>query len=114
MSIATAFDPPDPASLGTPAAQSVQCALFMRLKKTYGNRAGDVGWLLVRLGQPEHRDYEAALESCFRRTVPELTTLSSAVASARTKARTDQTRELLDAIEAALLTARGVASKRPA
>lgn len=57
----SAFDAPDPSSLGTPAVQSVQASLYLRLKKSRGNKAGDIGWLLVRSAQPEHPRHPAAL-----------------------------------------------------
>ena len=58
---ASAFDAPDPATLGTPAVQSVQSSLYLRLKKSKGNKAGDIGWLLVRAAQPEHDRHASAL-----------------------------------------------------
>ncbi len=59
-----AFEPPAPGSTGVSAVQSVQSSLYMRLKKTYGSKAGAMGWILIRLGQfdhPENGDANAAL-----------------------------------------------------
>lgn len=56
-----AFDPPTPGTTGVPAAQSVQSSLYLRLKKSRGDKAGAIGWLLVRAGQPEHPRNAAAL-----------------------------------------------------
>ncbi len=58
-----AFDPPIPGTTGVNPVQSVQSSLYLRLKKSRGNKAGTIGWLLVRAGQPEHPRHAEALEA---------------------------------------------------
>jgi hypothetical protein len=60
---ARAFDPPDPATLLPSPVQSIQSSLYQRLRRSYGRQAGTVGWLLVRLAQPKHRDHASAVAS---------------------------------------------------
>ncbi len=98
MAIRDAFLPIDPSTLGTPVAQSVQCSLYMRLKKTHGKNAGSLGWLLVRLGQPEHREHDEAIEMIMGRPSADLVALSSVVGSARAAAKTPAARDLCGAV----------------
>lgn len=62
-----AFDAPEPSTLGVSGIQSVQSSLYLRLRKTYGNKSGTMGWLLVRLAQPEHADHQAAFDALSSR-----------------------------------------------
>ncbi len=98
---ASAFDPPDPSSLGTPAVQSVQASLYLRLKKARGNKAGDIGWLLVRLAQPDHPRHEPALAALSALGVGDLRALAvtarATCAAPKIAARADA-RELAAAI----------------
>lgn len=110
MAISDAFLPPDPNSLGAPVAQRVQCAIYMRLKKTHGNRAGALGWLLVRLGQPDHREHDEALDTIMTRAPSELAALSSAVGAARAAAKAPGAVELCVAILEVLASAQASAS----
>jgi hypothetical protein len=114
MAIKDAFLPIDPSTLGTPVAQSVQCALYMRLRKTHGKNAGNLGWLLVRLGQPNHREHDEACSAIMTRPSDELATLTIAVTSARTAAKTADARELCVAILDVLGLATAVAGTRKA
>lgn len=67
----------------TPAVTSLQTSLFSRLRRGYGRSAGTLGWLLVRLGQPDHGDYEAACEALRARPSTELLSLLGTVRAAR-------------------------------
>lgn len=58
---AGAFDPPDPATLGTPVVQSVQSSLYQRLRRSKGGKAGSIAWLLVRAGTPKHAAHGEAM-----------------------------------------------------
>lgn len=102
---ASAFDPPDPSSLGTPAVQSVQASLYLRLKKARGNKAGDIGWLLVRLAQPEHPRHESAIAAISALCVADLrglaATARATLAAPKISARADA-RELAGAVVSAL------------
>ncbi len=99
MTISRAFDPPDfAAAAAVDSAKSVQTSLFQRLKKKYGNRAGDLGWLLVRLGQPQHREHGAALDAIVTRPVEELTLFQSLVSAASSAAKTQGARDMCGVI----------------
>jgi hypothetical protein len=97
MTISKAFDPPSDAPAFSPA-QRVQCAIFRRLRPRYRDRAGDLGWLLVRLGQPEHREHEAAVEGVLTRSLAELTYLLEVIRTTRSMAKTADARAFCDAI----------------
>ncbi len=113
MSIKDAFDPPDftrQNQLNT--AKSVQTSLFHRLRKTRGDKAGSLGWLLVRLGQPDHREYDDALEAIGSRPLSDLLAFSALVSGARAAAKAPGASELCDAILSELEGARCVVSAR--
>ena len=110
MAIKNAFDPIDPLSLGTPAYQTVQASIYGRLRKTRGKTAGDLGWLLVRLGQPSHREHEEALETIMTRPASELAALSTVVVAARDSLKGPGPRELCVAILEVLSSAHASAS----
>jgi hypothetical protein len=61
-----------------------------------------IGWLLVRLAQPQHRDHEAAIAAIERRPLAELVDLRAVVAAARSAAASDAVRDLADLVIAAL------------
>jgi hypothetical protein len=113
MSISRAFDPPTPGPLSTSVAQSVQSSLYQRLRKTYKDRAGDVGWLLVRLGQPDHREHDEACQAVNARSLADITAFLAVVRAAprsrRTPAADDLVRAIADVLElaAAAATMRG-------
>ncbi len=115
MAIGDAFLPPDfSRSTATAVATSVQCSLYQRLRKSHGNRAGALAWLLVRLAQPDHREHEEAFDSLLSQPMPALAALSTIVGSARAAAGPGKpgVRELFDAIAVALETARAAAHLR--
>ena len=110
MAIRNAFDPVDPLSLGTPAYTSVQASLFNRLRKTRGKTAGDLGWLLVRLGQPDHREHAEACDTIMTRPASELAALSAVVVAARDSLKGPGPRELCSAILEVLSSAHASAA----
>ena len=111
MAIRDAFLPPDfSRSRATSAATSVQCSLYQRLRKSHADRAGALGWLLVRLGQPEHREHDEALETIMTRTPAELAALSSVVGAARAAAKGAGASEICDAILEVMASAQASAS----
>lgn len=111
-SFRNAFDPPDPASLAAPLVQSVQCAIYMRLRKTHGNKAGALGWLIVRLGQPEHRDFEESMQLAMAQEPATLAAFSRIVRDARAGARAPGAGSLCDLILDGLGSAEAAASVR--
>jgi hypothetical protein len=58
---ARVLDPATPTDLAVSAVTSVQTSLFSRLRRELGAKAGIVSWCIVRAGQPDHCDHEAAL-----------------------------------------------------
>lgn len=81
---ARAFDAPSPDSLLRPAVTCLQASLYGRLKKRYGNKAGDLGWLLVRLAQPSHRDHASAMRALESRSSEDFGAMLEAVKGAET------------------------------
>lgn len=98
-----AFRAPTPGSTRTSAQQSVQASLYGRLKRRYGDTAGDVGWLLIRAAQPEHRDHEEARAMLASREADELAFLASvASASVRAMAARAECAALAEAVRKAI------------
>lgn len=114
MSISRAFDPPSQAPLAGAVAQSVQSSLWQRLKPTYRDRAGDLAWLLVRLGQPSHREHDEAIETIMGRPASELAALSSVVAAPSRARRNADASALVAAILEVLSAAQASATMRGA
>ncbi len=113
MSIKDAFDPPDFTRVrSASAATSVQSSLYQRLRKTRGDKAGSLGWLLVRLGQPDHREFDDALEAIATRPLSDLVAFSALVSGARAAAKAPGASELCDAILNELDGARCVIAAR--
>lgn len=77
------FDPPSPDSLLRPAVTCVQASLYGRLKRTSGDRAGRLGWLLIRLGQPDHPDHRDARTSLSSQPISTLVGLRAAAVATR-------------------------------
>ncbi len=106
MAIGDAFLPPDfSSSRATAAATSAQCSLYQRLRKSHGNRAGALAWLLVRLAQPDHREHEEACEAVMAQSPADLTALLAVVRVACGAARAPGARDILVAISTVLETA---------
>lgn len=110
MSISRAFDPPSHSPLVGAVAQSVQSSLWQRLKPAYRDRAGDLAWLLVRLGQPSHREHDEAVTAIMLRPASELAALSSAVGAAPRSPRSADASALVAAILEVLSAAQASAS----
>lgn len=112
MSIRDAFIPAGPDDVGVPFYVSIQASLYNRLRRSRGKAAGSLGWLLVRLGQPGHREHAEAVELVSDRPTADLAALSLIVGAARAAARTAPARELCDAILLELDTASVVSATR--
>jgi hypothetical protein len=100
-----ALDAPDASTLLPSATQSVQSSLYQRLRRTRGRRAGQVGWLLVRTAQPDHAAHADALAELSRIGAPgvrELAQIARGTATATTIAGRADSRDLAQAIVAAL------------
>ncbi len=105
MSISRAFDPPAVGALPGSVAQSVQSSLWQRLKPTYRDRAGDLAWLLVRLGQPDHREHGEACDAIMARPASELAALSGFVGAAPRGPRSAEAAALVAVILEVLMDA---------
>ncbi len=105
MTISRAFDPPSPGALASDVARSVQSSIFQRLRPRYKDRAGDLAWLIVRLGQPEHREHEEAFDLMLARPLSDLTALLSVVRAPARAPRSAAAVALVAAIAEAIETA---------
>ncbi len=65
------------------AVHSVQASLYVRLKKRYVGKSGDVAWLLVRLAQHDHPQHSEARDVLLNRGIDELRELGRHVAATR-------------------------------
>ncbi len=98
------------------AVQSVQSSLYMRLKKTHGSKAGAMGWMLVRLGQPDHEANGDANAAMHRNpaAISSLLAVARATAAAPVVVRRAESRELAGLIVEALEGIQAFASARGA
>lgn len=105
--------PTDPADLDratvTSGALSLQSSIFQRLKRKLGSsKAGQTGWMMVRLAQEDHADHAEAKGAADNMTIEGLGDLV-VVAEAATKAMTTSTsRNLGEAVVKGLRGAQGV------
>lgn len=80
------------------AQQSLQSSLYQRLKRSRGAAAGQIGWMLLRLAQYEHRDHDEAADTFCALSKTDQRALLAIARDAARAMKTSESRELADAV----------------